>query len=75
MSSGTVRSDLRVDRTYGHINTDTAEDAPHVERDYTLFTDLEDTGRPQEWTFRLRMPRYVADCLTSADWEIGRAHV
>jgi hypothetical protein len=60
------------DRTYGHIDLSTGDEAAHVLCSYSVFTSFptatNDHAR-QEWAFKCRMPRTVADALTSSDWD------
>jgi hypothetical protein len=57
-----------IDRTYGHIDRATGDDAQHVEVDYALKTDFPLEG-PQIWKLKLRMPKVIRDALNSADWD------
>jgi hypothetical protein len=65
--------DNAVDRTYGHIDMATADDAPHVSIEYDLTTrfpnDL-DIEVEQVWHFSQRMPVVIADTLDDEDWGI-----
>lgn len=58
----------QIDRTYGHIQTETGDEAPHVIRKYVLFTNAFGI-KNQEWPFAVRLPRYIADVLQPNDWE------
>jgi hypothetical protein len=61
-----------IDRTYGHIDLTTGDDAVHVTIRYRLYTwfptETKDNPR-QEWAFFCRMPRTIADALTASDWD------
>jgi hypothetical protein len=57
-----------IDRTFGHIDRATGDDAPHVLAEYTLKTDFPLEG-PQQWKLQLRMPVAVHQALNSADWD------
>jgi hypothetical protein len=54
------------DRTYGHIDLSTGDKAPHVNRSYTLRTNIDG---PMTWTFELPIPRTIDDALTPSDWD------
>ncbi len=56
-----------IDRTFGHIDTATGDDALHVRRRFSLFTRFED--RRQEWPFEIEIPRAVSDRLGESDFE------
>lgn len=61
------------DRTYGHIDLTTGDEAPHVTRTYTLFTNLPEgyggAEKRRAWPFSLRLPVTIDEALTSEDWE------
>jgi hypothetical protein len=61
------------DRTFGHIDLSTGDEAPHVTRFYTLVTNLPEGFAGAEvrrdWTFALRIPRTIDEALTAEDWE------
>lgn len=69
-----MRNTFNQDRTYGHINLATGNEAPHVVKWATVYTRLEQKpGRGevrQEWSFGIRLPMEIADALESADWEL-----
>lgn len=58
--------DRRADRTYGHIDVSTGDDAQHVTRTFTLFTDAFERLH-QEWTFPIRLPVTIWEAMRS-DW-------
>lgn len=62
-----MRKAPSIDRTYGHIDTGTGDDAPHVRRRFSLFTCFDE--RRQEWPFEIAIPRDVSARLTETDFE------
>lgn len=62
-----------IDRTYGHIDLATGDNAPHITRRFTLNTKLPnflEVEVPEEWPFQIRIPIAVDKKLDSADWEM-----
>lgn len=62
------------DRTFGHIDLETGDAAPHVVRHYTLITRLPEgyagAELRREWTFAISMPVRIDQALTSEDWDL-----
>jgi hypothetical protein len=57
-----------IDRTYGHIDRATGDDAEHCSVPYQLRTDFPIEG-PQVWRLEIRMPKAIRNALNSADWD------
>jgi hypothetical protein len=62
------------DRTYGHIDLETGDDAPQKNLTYSVFTNFPEPlfgiEKRQEWRLNVTLPRAVAEQLTSSDWEM-----
>lgn len=68
----TTEAGKHLDRTYGHIDMQTGDDALHRDVFYTLVTNLPDSSdieHRQEWTFAFRIPVRILEVLGPEDVE------